>query len=71
MTFTSLDLGLVNERNTLVLHDVRAERLRGQLRTHRGTHSGAGWIAGLLETRQMFGLLAGTRRRIGEEAREA
>ncbi len=26
---TSLDLDLINERNTYVLHDVRAERLRG------------------------------------------
>ena len=61
MTYTSLDLDLINERNTQLLHDARAERLREQLRTHRGTLSGAGRIAGLVETR----------RRIGEVAREA
>ena len=71
MTYTSLDLALINERNTQLLHDVRAERLRWQLRTHRGTHSGAGRIAGLVETRRMFGLLAGTRRRIDKVTREA
>ena len=71
MSFTSLDLDLINERNTQLLHDMRAERLRGRLRTHRGTHSGAGRIAGLVEARRMFGLLAGTRERIGEVAREA
>ena len=68
---TSLDLDLINERNTRLLHDVRSERLRGRLRTHRGTRSGAVRIAGLVETRRMFGLLAWTRRRIGEKAREA
>jgi hypothetical protein len=67
MTFTSLDLGLINERNTLVLHDVRAERRRQGL--NRGPR--APRIAKLFEMRRMFGLLAGTRRRIGEEAREA
>ena len=69
MTFTSLALNLINERNTHLLHDVRAEQLRGQMRTDRG--SPARRIAGLFEVRRMFGLLAGTRRRIGEEAREA
>jgi len=66
MTFTSLDLGLISERNTQLLHDVRAERLRGRMRTDRG--SPAHRIAGLFEARRVFGLLAGTRRRIGEEA---
>ena len=41
MTYASLDLDLINDRYNQLLHDVRAERLRGQLRTHRGTHSGA------------------------------
>jgi hypothetical protein len=68
MTFTSLDLDLINERNTQLLHDVRVERLRGRLRTYRGSRTGAGRIAGLVETRRMFGLLAGTRRRIDEVA---
>jgi len=68
---TSLDLDLIDERNAQLLHDVRAERLRGRLRAHRGTRSGAGRIAGLVETRRMFGLLAGTRWRIDEVAREA
>ena len=67
MTFTSLDLGPINERNTHLLHDVRAERLRQGL--NRGPR--APRIAGLFEARRKFGLLAGTRRRIGEEAREA
>jgi hypothetical protein len=68
---TSLDLDLINERNTQLLHDVRAERLRGRLRTERVPRSVAGRIAGLVETSRMFGLLAGTRRRIDEVAREA
>ena len=67
MTFTSLDLNLINGRNTRLLHDVHAERLRRRL--NRGPR--APRIAGLFEARRMFGLLAGTRRRIGEEAREA
>ena len=71
MTFTSLDLDLINERNTQLLHDVRAERLRGRLRAHRGTRSGAGRIARPVETRRIFGLLARLRQRIGEVAREA
>jgi hypothetical protein len=58
---TSLDLHLINESNTQLLHDVRAERSRGRLRTHRGTRSGASRIARLVETR----------RRIDEVAREA
>ena len=65
MTFTSLDLNLINERNAHGMHDARAEWRR----TIRG--SPAGRIAGLFEPRRMFGLLARTRRRIGEEAREA
>ena len=40
MTFTSLDPNLINERNTHLLHDVRAERLRGQMRTDRGSPAG-------------------------------
>jgi hypothetical protein len=68
---TSLDLDLIDERNAQLLHDVRAERLRGRLRAYRGSRSGAGRIARLVETRRMFGLLAGTRWRIDEVAREA
>ena len=68
---TSFGLDLINERNTQLLHDVRAERLRGRLRAHRGTRSGAGRIARPVETRRIFGLLAKIRQRIGEVAREA
>lgn len=70
MTFTSLDLDLIRERNARLMRDVRAERLQGRLRTGRGTRSGVRRMANLFEPRRMFGLLAGTRQRIGEEAAE-
>ena len=65
---TSLDLNLIRERNTRLLRAVRAERLRGRLRTDHGSRSGARRIAGHFELRRMLGLMAGTRRRIGGEA---
>ena len=65
--YASLDMHhLVRERNNRLLGEVRAGRLRGRLRAHRGSRSAARWVARLLSSRREFG----APRWIGEETAE-